>query len=78
MASCFVAENAPVFQSRIEAPSTPGGWMALYIDRSADVTYAVNAVGMPTTLLIDAQGRERGRSPAPTPVEEARLPAIGR
>jgi thiol-disulfide isomerase/thioredoxin len=35
--------------------------LGIYVDKSADVTYAVNAVGMPTTLLIDAQGRELGR-----------------
>ena len=35
--------------------------VSIYIDKSANVTYAVKAVGMPTTLLIDAQGRELGR-----------------
>ncbi len=35
--------------------------LGIYIDKSANVTYVVNAVGMPTTLLIDADGRELGR-----------------
>jgi len=35
--------------------------LGIYIDKSASVTYAVNAVGMPTTLLIDSEGRELGR-----------------
>jgi thiol-disulfide isomerase/thioredoxin len=35
--------------------------LGIYLDKSANVTYAVNAVGMPTTLLIDTQGRELGR-----------------
>jgi thiol-disulfide isomerase/thioredoxin len=34
--------------------------LSVYVDKSADVISAVNAVGMPTTLLIDAQGRELG------------------
>jgi thiol-disulfide isomerase/thioredoxin len=39
--------------------------LSIYVDTSANVTYAVNAVGMPTTLLIDAQGRELGRVVGP-------------
>ena len=35
--------------------------LSIYLDKTANVTYAVNAVGMPTTLLIDTQGRELGR-----------------
>jgi thiol-disulfide isomerase/thioredoxin len=35
--------------------------LSVYVDKSTNVTYAVNAIGMPTTLLIDAQGRELGR-----------------
>jgi thiol-disulfide isomerase/thioredoxin len=35
--------------------------LSIYVDKSASAIYAVNAVGMPTTLLIDAQGRELGR-----------------
>ncbi len=39
--------------------------LGIYVDKSANVTYAVNAVGMPTTLLIDAQGSELGRIVGP-------------
>jgi thiol-disulfide isomerase/thioredoxin len=35
--------------------------LSIYVDKSASVINAVNAVGMPTTLLVDAQGRELGR-----------------
>jgi thiol-disulfide isomerase/thioredoxin len=35
--------------------------LGIYVDKSADGTYTVSAMGMPTTLLIDAQGRELGR-----------------
>lgn len=34
--------------------------LPIYVDKSANVISAVNAVGMPTTLLIDPQGRELG------------------
>lgn len=34
--------------------------LRIYVDKSANAISAVNAVGMPTTLLIDAQGRELG------------------
>jgi thiol-disulfide isomerase/thioredoxin len=35
--------------------------LGVYIDKSADATYAINAFGLPQTLLIDRQGRELGR-----------------
>ena len=35
--------------------------LGIYIDKSANATYAINAVGLPVTLLIDRQGRELGR-----------------
>jgi thiol-disulfide isomerase/thioredoxin len=37
----------------------------IYVDKSANVTYAVNAVGMPTTLLVDRQGGELFRVVGP-------------
>jgi thiol-disulfide isomerase/thioredoxin len=40
--------------------------LGIYVDRSGNATFAVNAMGMPTTLLIDAQGRELGRVVGPT------------
>src|SRR5579871_933642 len=35
--------------------------LGVYVDKSADATYAINAFGLPQTLLIDRQGRELGR-----------------
>lgn len=34
--------------------------LRIYVDKSGNVISAANAVGMPTTLLIDTQGRELG------------------
>jgi thiol-disulfide isomerase/thioredoxin len=45
--------------------------LGIYIDKSANVTYAVNAVGMPTTLLVDGQGRELGRVVGPAEWDSA-------
>ncbi len=39
--------------------------LAIYIDRSAKVTRQLTVVGIPTTLLIDAEGREIGRLAGP-------------
>jgi len=47
--------------------------LSIYIDKSANVTYAVNAVGMPTTLLIDTQGRELGRVIGPAEWDSAAM-----
>ncbi|MEO5326459.1 redoxin family protein [Mesorhizobium sp. CC13] len=35
--------------------------LALYIDASSEVMFALGVVGLPTTLLIDREGREIGR-----------------
>ena len=35
--------------------------LAIYVDRTARATESLRAVGVPTTLLIDRQGREIGR-----------------
>jgi thiol-disulfide isomerase/thioredoxin len=35
--------------------------LAIYLDPSGDAPYTINAFGMPTTLLIDRDGRELGR-----------------
>jgi hypothetical protein len=35
--------------------------LRIYLDPSGDAPYAINAFGMPTTLLIDREGRELGR-----------------
>jgi len=47
--------------------------LSIYIDKSANVTYAVNAAGMPTTLLIDTQGRELGRVIGPAEWDSAAM-----
>jgi thiol-disulfide isomerase/thioredoxin len=47
--------------------------LGIYLDETANVTYAVNAVGMPTTLLIDAHGRELGRVIGPVEWDSAAM-----
>jgi thiol-disulfide isomerase/thioredoxin len=47
--------------------------LGIYIDKSANAIFAVNAVGMPTTLLIDAQGRELGRVVGPAEWDSAAM-----
>jgi thiol-disulfide isomerase/thioredoxin len=39
--------------------------LKLYVDKSAQTLYAIQAVGLPATLLIDRQGREVGRMLGP-------------
>jgi len=39
--------------------------LAIYVDPSMRATAALGAVGVPTTLLLDAQGREIGRRAGP-------------
>jgi len=41
------------------------GNLALFIDTSMRAALALGTVGLPTTLLIDAEGRERGRLVGP-------------
>ncbi len=50
--------------------------LGIYLDKTASVTYAVNAVGMPTTLLIDAHGRELGRVIGPVEWDGAAMLAL--
>jgi len=58
--------------------------LALYIDPSTEVTRTVGAVGIPITLLVDGEGRERWRRvgpaewDAPTEVAEIRKHLDGR
>jgi thiol-disulfide isomerase/thioredoxin len=35
--------------------------LGIYVDKSAGATYAINALGLPVTLLIDREGLELGR-----------------
>ena len=39
--------------------------LALYVDRSAQAAFKLGAVGLPSTLLVDARGREIGRHVGP-------------
>ena len=39
--------------------------LGIYIDKPMKATSALGATGLPTTLLIDAQGREIGRKLGP-------------
>ena len=35
--------------------------LGVYVDTSANASYAINAVGLPVSVLIDREGRELGR-----------------
>ncbi len=39
--------------------------LAIYVDRATRAAGSLGAVGIPTTLLIDRQGREIGRRTGP-------------
>jgi thiol-disulfide isomerase/thioredoxin len=45
--------------------------LAPYIDRSGQALRSVRAVGLPTSLLIDREGRELGRVVGPAPWDDA-------
>ena len=47
--------------------------LELYIDRSAQAAFKVNAVGLPATLLLDSDGREIGRHLGPAKWDSPRL-----
>jgi thiol-disulfide isomerase/thioredoxin len=46
------------------------GSLGIYLDRSASAAHALDTVGVPTTLLIDRDGRELGRKLGPAPWDE--------
>ena len=46
------------------------GSLGIYLDRSGSAAHALDAVGVPTTLLIDRDGRELGRKLGPAPWDE--------
>lgn len=50
--------------------------LAIYIDRSAKVSHQLAVVGIPTTLLIDAKGREIGRLAGPAEWDEPQFVAF--
>jgi thiol-disulfide isomerase/thioredoxin len=60
--------------SRKFLDDTSVGKLALYVDSSTRLTSDLKAVGLPATLLIDAQGREIGRllGPAEWDSEDAK------
>lgn len=45
--------------------------LALYVDQSTRAGSALRALGMPTTILIDPEGREIGRLPGPAEWDSA-------
>jgi thiol-disulfide isomerase/thioredoxin len=47
--------------------------LGIYIDQSGDAAYAINAFGMPTSLLIDREGRELGRVIGAAPWDGAEM-----
>lgn len=60
------AQAAAKFLGSIEAKE-----LALYVDATARSGTTLRAVGMPTTLLIDGQGREIGRLTGPAEWDSA-------
>lgn len=49
--------------------------LALYVDRSAQATFKLGAVGLPSTLLVDARGREIARHVGPAKWDSPELVA---
>ncbi len=45
--------------------------LPIYIDRSSEALRAVRAMGLPTSLLIDREGREFGRAVGPAQWDDA-------
>jgi thiol-disulfide isomerase/thioredoxin len=45
--------------------------LPIYIDRSAEALRTVRAIGLPTSLLIDREGREFGRAVGPAQWDDA-------
>ena len=50
--------------------------LGIYVDRSGEAAYAVEASGMPTTLLLDREGRELGRVIGAAPWDDAEMMAL--
>jgi hypothetical protein len=46
------------------------GSLGIYLDRSGSAAHALNTEGVPTTLLIDREGREVGRKLGPAQWDE--------
>jgi thiol-disulfide isomerase/thioredoxin len=47
--------------------------LTLYVDRSAQAAFKLGAVGLPSTLLVDASGREIGRHVGPAKWDSAEV-----
>ncbi len=47
--------------------------LPIYIDRSSEALRAVRAIGLPTSLLIDREGREFGRAVGPAQWDDAAI-----
>jgi thiol-disulfide isomerase/thioredoxin len=50
--------------------------LGIYIDRSGEAVYAVEVSGMPTSLLIDREGRELGRVIGSAPWDDAEMVSL--
>ena len=61
----LAVDRAGVDAARKFLGSIDASALALYVDATARSGTALKAVGMPTTLLIDRQGREIGRLTGP-------------
>jgi thiol-disulfide isomerase/thioredoxin len=49
--------------------------LGIYVDRSGEAAYALEVSGMPTTLLLDREGRELGRVIGAAPWDDAEMVA---
>lgn len=49
--------------------------LGIYLDRSGEAASAVEVSGMPTSLLVDRQGRELGRVIGGAPWDDAEMVA---
>ena len=52
------------------------GSLGIYLDRSGSAAHALNTEGVPTTLLIDREGREVGRKLGPAQWDEPNAIAL--
>lgn len=49
--------------------------LGIYVDQSGEAAYALEVSGMPTTLLLDREGRELGRVIGAAPWDDAEMAA---
>ena len=60
------ADNVKKFLTDIKVEN-----LGLYVDSTAKSGSALKAIGLPTTILVDKQGREIGRLPGPAAWDSA-------